>query len=175
MYLASWNRPVVINNPRREMKVSRPQQRMNPVEKCGRPAARQPADCSPGRAEGKVAEHVSPCSWMEPIANALTRDEPFWTKLKYKRTIVTHRMHRLGIRYRNSRNFFVTYFCTFNFRCNYYLRFPEAVNVCCSKNSLKLNFQVLNFHIFTHSSGASNTTALFSIGSIYTDVITIHS
>lgn len=42
-YLASSKRPVTNSRPLNAMKVSRPQQRMNPVAKCGRPAANEPS------------------------------------------------------------------------------------------------------------------------------------
>lgn len=37
----TWNLPVVNNSPRKEINVSLPQQRINPVEKWGRPAANE--------------------------------------------------------------------------------------------------------------------------------------
>ena len=68
------------------MKVSRPQQRMNPVAKWGSPAAIDPTGVSVGVASwrGYTAEGVSPHSCMDPRAKSLMKLEPLDINLQYK-------------------------------------------------------------------------------------------
>ena len=79
-------------------------------------------DGSPGRAGGREAEQVSPCSWMEPIARALTRDEPSRTKLRHtKRPSSLNQVCNLpsNTNYLSSAWAFrdIKYYCTFRLPC----------------------------------------------------------
>ena len=98
-YLASSYRPVTSISPRRAMNVSRPQQRMTPVEKCGNPAASDGNDngaseldagYSWGDSSGSGEDRVRPRNWTEPRDSAWTNDGPSRTKLKYERHRLMH-------------------------------------------------------------------------------------
>lgn len=78
------------------MKVSRPQQRMKPVEKWGKPAANDisvgieaPDDdpwCSLGDKTGSEAEKDKPTNWSEPSDSAFRKEGPSLTVLKENKT-----------------------------------------------------------------------------------------
>lgn len=94
-YLASSYRPVTSINPRNAMKVSRPQQRIKPVEKWGKPAAMEGSGKAPspetgiswGDRAGSDADCVIHKNCAEPRDNALTNDEPSTTKLQGEKRI----------------------------------------------------------------------------------------
>ena len=65
--------------------MSRPQQRMAPVLKWGRPAAVDAWGASPGTQGGSWAEFEAPQSCTAPSASAWTREVPCWTNLAGER------------------------------------------------------------------------------------------
>ena len=71
--------------PLSAMKVSLPQHLINPVAKCGNPAAREASNVSPGMGGGRRADTQIPNSWTEPRASRLTKEEPSCTKLQQER------------------------------------------------------------------------------------------
>ena len=78
------------------MKVSRPQQRMKPVEKWGKPAANdisvgmEAPDDDPwyslGDKTGSDAEVDKPRNWSEPSDSAFRKEEPSFTVLNENKT-----------------------------------------------------------------------------------------
>ena len=79
------------------MKVSRPQQRMKPVEKWGKPAANdisvgiEATDDDPwyslGDKTGSEAEVDKPTNWSEPSDSAFRKEEPSFTVLNENKTL----------------------------------------------------------------------------------------
>ena len=77
----------------------------------------------------------------------------------------------LQAKYRNSRNFHITYFHAFNFAVIYYLQFQEPVNIHCSKSSFRLNFRVLNFCSFFQPQIINNRENFQNYGSVCTPAV----
>ena len=73
--------PVTSSSPLSAIKVSRPQHLMNPVEKWGRPAAREAEGSTEGRGGGRWAEWQSPKICTDPRARSVSREEPCWMNL----------------------------------------------------------------------------------------------
>lgn len=96
-YLASWYRPGTSSRPLSAMKVSRPQQRIKPVEKWGKPAANdisvgiEAPDDDPwyslGDKTGSEAEVDKPTNWSEPSDSAFRKEEPSFTVLNENKTL----------------------------------------------------------------------------------------
>ena len=87
-YYASSKRSVTKSMPLRAMNVSLPQHLMKPVEKWGRPAAREAHGSSSEFGGGRWAEQHTLYNCTEPKASLFTNEEPSATNLQ--RTLATN-------------------------------------------------------------------------------------
>ena len=127
-------------------------------------------------------KYISPFMWQEvrDFTNTHTL-QTFVPELHLSQVLLTctqksahgsqHYIHSCCSIYHKLENFLITYFVVI-----YYLRFQEAVNIHCSKNSSKLNFWFFNFRNFFQPRIIKNCKKFFWITILqkYTPLHTIY-